>query len=206
MKPEPIHIPGQLSFDDPALISAPPATVAETAPHPELVEMVADLDDGVPPLTVSVIRSVRRRKTAQARLVGTTVEVRIPARCSSAEERELVAHFRAKFERARRADAIDLRCRARDLAIAHGLPEPTSIRWVTNQQHRWGSCTPTDRTIRLSNRLVGFPPWVVDYVIVHELAHLVVPRHDAEFWAVVGRYPLTERARGFLMAKGWDPD
>jgi predicted metal-dependent hydrolase len=69
---------------------------------------------------------------------------------------------------------------------------------VDNQQRRWGSCTPADRSIRLSSRLQGMPEYVVDYVLVHELAHLVEPSHDARFWALVARYPRAERARGFL--------
>ena len=157
-------------------------------------------------LLVEVIRSANRRKTAQARLHGSRLEIRIPARCTRAEEAELVRHFRAKFERMRVADDVDLSQRAAELAARHGLPTPASIRWVGNQQHRWGSCTPSDRTIRLSDRMSGFPGWVIDYVIVHELAHLVEAAHSARFWELVNAYPLTERARGFLMAKGWDED
>jgi predicted metal-dependent hydrolase len=157
-------------------------------------------------LSVEVIRSPRRRKTAQARLHGSRLEIRIPAGCSKAEEHDLIKHFRAKFERMRGAEDIDLSQRAAALAAHFGLPRPTSIRWVGNQQHRWGSCTPGDGTIRLSDRLTGFPSWVVDYVIVHELAHLVVASHSARFWSLVNAYPLTERARGFLMAKGWEED
>jgi len=157
-------------------------------------------------LVVEVIRSANRRKTAQARLHGGRLEIRIPARCSRAEEAELVRHFRAKFERMRVADDVDLSQRAAELADRHGLPTPASIRWVGNQQHRWGSCTPADGTIRLSDRMSGFPAWVIDYVIVHELAHLVEAAHSVRFWELVNAYPLTERARGFLMAKGWDED
>jgi predicted metal-dependent hydrolase len=69
---------------------------------------------------------------------------------------------------------------------------------------RYGSCTPEDGTIRLSDRLLDFPAWVRDYVLVHELAHLVEPNHSAAFWSLVARYPLAERARGFLIAKGLD--
>ena len=65
---------------------------------------------------------------------------------------------------------------------------------------RWGSCTPATRTIRLSTRLAAFPDWVIDYVIVHELAHLVVHGHGPDFWDLVNRYPRTERARGYLIA------
>ena len=72
---------------------------------------------------------------------------------------------------------------------------------MTNQQQRWGSCSPGDRSIRLSERLQGMPAWVVDYVLVHELAHLLEHGHDAKFWAWVDRYPRSERARGYLL--GW---
>lgn len=75
---------------------------------------------------------------------------------------------------------------------------------MTNQSQRWGSCTPDHGTIRLSDRLAGFPDWVVDYVIVHELAHLVELGHTARFWTLVNRYPMSERARGFLIAKAWE--
>ena len=82
-----------------------------------------------------------------------------------------------------------------------GLAMPESVRWVDNQRSRWGSCTPGDRTIRLSSRLQGMPAWVIDYVLIHELAHLLEPGHDAKFWAWVDRYPQAERAKGYLI--GW---
>ena len=155
----------------------------------------------LPPLRVEVTRSARRRKTAQAHLVDSLLEIRIPASCSDEEERYFVEHFRTKFERSRAAAMVDLDRRAAELAAAHGLPAPSSIRWVSNQQQQWGSCTPADGTIRLSDRMAGFPRWVIDYVIVHELAHLVHPDHSAAFWELVNRYPRTERARGYLLAK-----
>ena len=49
---------------------------------------------------------------------------------------------------------------------------------------------------------MGLPAFVVEYVLVHELAHLVQASHGPEFWALVNRYPKTERARGYLMALG----
>ena len=70
---------------------------------------------------------------------------------------------------------------------------------------RWGSCTPADGTIRISARLASEPGWVLDYVIVHELAHLVVAGHNRRFWALVRRYPRSERARGWLMARAAHP-
>jgi len=57
------------------------------------------------------------------------------------------------------------------------------VRWVDNQRSRWGSCTPADRTIRLSRRLQDMPAWVIDYVLVHELVHLHVGRaREAHAW------------------------
>jgi predicted metal-dependent hydrolase len=153
-----------------------------------------------------VIRSPKRRKTVQARLVGGVVQVSIPARMSKAEEDRWVAEMVARFERKATVAPIDLAARAEVLATRYRLEQPASIRWVDNQEWRWGSCTPSDRTIRLSTRLGGYPGWVVDYVIVHELAHLSVAGHGRDFWELVNRYPKTERARGFLIAKGMDGD
>ena len=75
---------------------------------------------------------------------------------------------------------------------------PTSVRWSTNQGRRWGSCTPSDGTIRISDRVRGMPRWVLDYVLLHELAHLLHAGHGPEFWAELDAYPRTLRARGFL--------
>ena len=75
-----------------------------------------------------------------------------------------------------------------------GLATPSSVRWVSNQKSRWGSCTPGDRSIRLSERLQQMPPWVVDYVLIHELAHLLEPGHGAEVLGV-GR-PLSQVRAG----------
>ncbi len=130
----------------------------------------------------------------------------IPATLSRAEEREWVDTMVARLERAerRRTPTDDeLLRRATGLSDRYfgGLAEPESVRWVDNQRSRWGSCTPGDRTIRLSARLQGMPSWVVDYVLVHELAHLLEPGHDEAFWGWVDRYPQAERAKGYLL--GW---
>ncbi|MCL2540969.1 MAG: M48 family metallopeptidase [Nocardioidaceae bacterium] len=104
--------------------------------------------------------------------------------------------------RTRTPDA-ELMRRAQELSDTYlgGLAVPASVSWVSNQRSRWGSCTPGDRTIRLSERLKRMPDWVVDYVLMHELAHMLEPRHDEKFWAWVGHYPKTEMAKGYLL--GW---
>lgn len=154
---------------------------------------------------VEVRRSARRRRTVTAyRQDGRTV-VLIPASFSRSEERTWVDRMVAKLEtrerRGRRTlggdEELMVRARALSAAYLDGVL-PASVRWVDNQNRRWGSCTPADRTIRLSSRLRTMPDYVVDYVLVHELAHLVRPAHDAGFWALVERYPRAERALGYL--------
>lgn len=155
---------------------------------------------------VEVRRSQRRRRTVSAYRVGERVVVLIPARFSRAEEREwvdrMLERLAARDQRARWSDS-DLTLRAVRIATRYlsdhpAASRPASVRWVRNQHGRWGSCTPADRTIRISHRVRDLPDWVVDYVLLHELAHLVVPGHGAEFWALVARYPKSERARGYL--------
>jgi predicted metal-dependent hydrolase len=152
---------------------------------------------------VEVRRSARRRRTVSAyREDGRTV-VLIPARMTRAEEAHWVEVMVARLatqDRRRRPDDAALSERARELSLRYlgGRARPHTVRWVDNQGSRWGSCTPIDATIRLSSRLRGMPTWVIDYVLVHELAHLLVPGHGPAFWAEVGRYPRSERARGYL--------
>jgi len=130
----------------------------------------------------------------------------MPAGFSAAEEARWVADMVGRLSRQddrrrrpRRSDAALMR-RAVELSHLHlqDRAVPSSVRWVTNQNRRWGSCTPLDGSIRLSTRLRTMPAYVVDYVLVHELAHLIVSGHGDRFWAWVARYPLTERARGYL--------
>lgn len=155
---------------------------------------------------VEVRRSQRRRRTVSAYRDGERVVVLIPDRFSRAEETEwverMLARLAAREERIRRTDA-ELLARAQRLTArylsdhAHRVT-PASVRWVTNQNGRWGSCTPDDGTIRISHRIQEMPDWVIDYVLLHELAHLVVPSHSNHFWELVARYPKSERARGYL--------
>ena len=154
------------------------------------------------PFEVSVVRSTRRTHTASARFIDGVLVVRVPAAISRAEEAELVGRLARRVARRQRSEIVDVDARARLLARRLHLPVPAQVRWVDNQHTRWGSCTPSAGDIRISRRLAEVPGWVLDYVLVHELAHLDVADHSSAFWALVGRYELSERARGFLMAKG----
>ncbi|HET9656621.1 MAG TPA: M48 family metallopeptidase [Kineosporiaceae bacterium] len=156
-----------------------------------------------PPVDVEVRRSRRRRRTVTAYRDGDRVVVLIPARLTRAQEREWVQRMVARLsaqDRRRRPGDSELMTRAQELSRRYlgGAPQPVSVTWVANQNSRWGSCTPADRTIRLSTRLQGMPGWVIDYVLLHELAHLVEEGHGARFWELLQAYPRTERARGYL--------
>jgi predicted metal-dependent hydrolase len=161
---------------------------------------------GVAQLEVEVVRSTKRRKSVSARIVDGRIVVRMPQWMTKAQEAEYVTALVARLERQHTAQRVDLATRAAELAARYGLPLPSSIRWVTNQRHRWGSCTPETGEIRISDRIAGFPGWVLDAVIVHELAHLVHLHHTPEFWALANRYPKIERAYGFLIAKQMTDD
>ena len=152
---------------------------------------------------VDVRRSSRRRRTVSAYREGGRTVVLVPARFTKAEEREWVAKMLDRLaagEARRRPSAADLAERAADLSARYlgGRARPSSIRWVTNQQGRWGSCTPSDRSIRISTRVRGMPAYVLDYVVLHELAHLLVGGHGPDFWGLLAAYPRLERARGYL--------
>lgn len=160
------------------------------------------------PPNVEVRRSARRRRTVSAYREGDRIVVLVPARITRAEESRLVAEMVRKVEsagdRSPRTDD-ELHAHALQLSKIHlgGLAHPASVRWVSNQNSRWGSCTPVNGTIRLSDRLIGMPAYVRDYVLLHELAHLLQPDHGRSFWALLEAYPHLERARGFLDGVGY---
>ncbi|MDQ0932505.1 M48 metallopeptidase family protein [Streptomyces turgidiscabies] len=154
---------------------------------------------------IEVRRSARRRRTVSAYREGDRTVVLIPARMSEAEEQRWVTvmldKLAAQESKTKRVPGdTELADRAEQLSAQYfdGRARPASVRWVTNQNTRWGSCTPAEGSIRLSHRLQGMPEYVVDYVLLHELAHLLVPGHGPRFWRLLDAYPRTERARGYL--------
>lgn len=177
--------------------------------------------DGMP---VEVRRSARRTRTVAAFWENGTAVVAIPARFTAAQEAEWVNRMLEKLHRqgAKRArqgkkqPATDaaLAAHAAELSARYfgGRAVPTSVRWVSNQNSRWGSATPSEGTIRLSHKLRPMPQWVIDYVLLHELAHLLVAGHNAAFWKLLEAYPDTMRAKAFLegvsfaSGRGMGPD
>jgi len=152
---------------------------------------------------VEVRRSRRRLRTVTAYREGDRTVVAIPARFTRAQEREWVQRMLRRLgdqERRRRPSDEQLATRATELSARYlgGRAVPTSVAWSGNQGRRWGSCTPSDGSIRISDRVQGMPRWVLDYVLLHELTHLLHAGHGPDFWTLVQAYPRTERARGFL--------
>ena len=159
--------------------------------------------------SVEVRRSSRRTRTVTAYRERGTIVVLIPSRMSAADERAFVDSMVQKvLDREARGGAprgdAELLDRARRLVDTHlaavvATPAyPSEVRWVANQRQRWGSCTPSTGVIRLSDRLRSMPGWVLDYVLVHELAHLEEASHSSTFWRLVSTYPDAARAKGYL--------
>jgi predicted metal-dependent hydrolase len=161
---------------------------------------------------VRIIRSDRRRRTITARLAenGAVLEVLAPAEATDAELAPIIERLKGRVlrheEKAATADDGVLARRAAELNRQYfeGKLLFSEIRYVANQQRRYGSCTPATGVIRISHRVATMPGWVRDYVIVHELAHLKEANHGPRFWKLVNRYPKTERARGYLIALGME--
>lgn len=156
---------------------------------------------------VEVIRSKQRKKTVSAELQQGVLVVRAPATMSDAELAPVIEKLQKRLrKRLRRPprgdDELEQTAQALNREYFDGRLRWQSIRFVTNQNKRFGSCTPSRGTIRISDRVATMPPWVLRYVLMHELAHLEEANHGPRFWALVNRYPLTERARGYLMAVG----
>jgi predicted metal-dependent hydrolase len=154
-----------------------------------------------------IIRSHKRAKTVTARVVGDVLEILSPAHCTDAELQPIIDKLQQRIEKKQQQRNLsdrDLERIAQRLNreyFQHSL-KWHSIEWSTQQTSIYGSCTPALGTIRISHKLAKMPLFVQEYVVMHELSHLIEANHSGKFWQLVNRYPLTERARGYLMAVG----
>ncbi|MGO2311762.1 MAG: M48 metallopeptidase family protein [Brachybacterium tyrofermentans] len=160
---------------------------------------------------VMVRRSARRRRTVSISRRDGDLVIAIPATFSARQERDWVTKMvdqlvrkEARTTRTRRGDEALARM-AREVSEAYlgGRAHPSSVTWSTRQNHRWGSCTPADGTIRLSHQLQDMPDYVVRSVMMHELVHLLVPGHGKEFQQLMALYPQAQKAQGFLDGFSW---
>lgn len=161
---------------------------------------------------VVVKKSAKRKKTLSARLRDGVMEVSAPATITTKELDRFIEKFTLRFEKRAEQAALDkentLAVRAHELNRKYfqGKLRYRDIRYSVNQKKRFGVCYPERGKILINANLREMPPWVQDYVIIHELTHLLYPNHSEEFWTIVRRYPKTERAIGYLMAKGIEED
>jgi predicted metal-dependent hydrolase len=180
------------SLDAAVVAAAPPAE----PPRPE-----------APAPEVEVRISARRKKTSEARWVGGRIVVSLPAHLDVESRQKttdwLVDRLLTRERRRRPAGDDELLARAVALSDRYGLgARPVSVRWVTNQSARWASCSFYSGHIRVSHRLRAVPDWVLDSVLVHEVAHLTHPDHSPAFHELAGAYPRHEEAGVFLAGYG----
>jgi predicted metal-dependent hydrolase len=151
---------------------------------------------------VEVRVSKRRKKTAGAHWEGDRIVVVVPAHLRGEDLDRMVESLAGRLHRHRpHLHASDEHLEQRAIALGGRYLEgvtPSSIRWSTTQNKRWGSCTISTREIRISERLRVAPAWVLDSVIVHELAHLIEPNHSPRFRALETRFPRQKEAEVFL--------
>jgi len=162
-------------------------------------------------MEIRIIRSAKRRKTVQARERGGVLEILAPARMPDKQLAPIIENLQARIDRRRKLSQMDDQALERRANLLNreyfdSLLHWQSIGWVSNQDKRLGSCSAKRGTIRISHRVAEMPRFVQDYVIVHELAHVIEPNHGPGFWELVNRYPRAERARGYLMAAGMEED
>lgn len=154
-------------------------------------------------MQLRIIKSPRRRKTASAQIKNGILEVRLPAWISSDEAQKIIERFRGRFKKrhATQASDKDLEKLAAQINKKYFSGKlKYHICWSERQNSIHGSCGIKNGIIRISSRLKPLPQWVLKAIIVHELTHLLVPNHSKKFWQIANRYPLMERARGYLQA------
>lgn len=153
---------------------------------------------------VRIVASRRRRRTVAARLRAGVLELLVPDWMSQRERQKwaevMSRRLQRRQERSRPTDArLEQRARSLNERLFGGRMRWTSVAYA-DMAHLWGSCTFTSGAIRIASRAAALPDWVLDYLLAHELAHLEHSDHGPAFRELESRYPLTERAKGYLMA------
>ena len=189
------------AHDEPPTIELlPPVPAPPEPPRPPAPPV-----ETVPEVEVRV--SKRRKKTSEAKWVGGRIVVSVPAHLDRASRQKtvdwLVERLLSRHSLASRLGDDELLARAIDLSDRYLVgARPVSVRWVTNQTARWGSCSYHSGEIRVSHRLRAVPGWVLDSVLVHEVAHLTHPDHSPAFHRLAAAYPRHEEAGVFLAGYG----
>lgn len=192
-------------------VKAPDGTVCATAP----LSMKSERIEAFVRQKAEWIRQqrdrirARRRESDESTLVlfgrAYPIVTRLGAQRSNAilTESEACLFLRADCTQAERDALLQRLCRTElEKTIGRLLPaweEKTHLHaasWhVKNMKTRWGSCNPRDRRLWFSLRLAHVPRRCVEYVVLHEVAHLRVPNHGKDFAALMDAYMPDWRAR-----------
>ncbi|MBM3690510.1 MAG: DUF45 domain-containing protein [Actinobacteria bacterium] len=153
---------------------------------------------------IEIRRSKKRTRSVAAWRESGRLIISVPARMSRKEIDTHIIELTSRIISAEQvmgdSELIDLS----ELLINQFLqPEfdqlrPVSVTWSARQRELHGSCTSVDRTIRISKRIATAPPYVIEVVLLHELAHLLHHDHNNNFYQLVKRHPLYEQAEAFL--------
>jgi len=163
-------------------------------------------------MEVKIKRSSRRLRTVSARLVNDTLLISAPVDLPEGRLEKITADFKSKFEKKKLMEELSRKQDLREIAALLNKKyfgnqlKINSIEYVSGQSSKFGCCNYHSANIRISHRVGLMPRWVRDYVLIHEMVHLLEPNHSRAFWNIVSRYKLAERARGYLMAVGFDMD
>lgn len=159
-------------------------------------------------LIIEVRRSTRRKKTIEAYRNGEKVIVSIPARMSQREANQVVDEMVKKIlhdESTPNNEQLFMRAQELNHQYLNGRAVPTSVQWSSRMSRIWGACTIEDKTIRISDRLRDAPAYALDYLLLHELIHILIPGHGADFKELLERYPELARAEGYFEGRTHRP-
>lgn len=160
-------------------------------------------------MEVKIIRSPKRRRTVSAKIINDCLVVSAPLGLCEENLTKIVSDFKLKFEKKKLKEELDRNQPLSEIAALlnkkyfNDRLKINSIEYVTDQNSKYGCCNYRQGQIRISHKVGLMPKWVRNYVLIHEMAHLIEPNHSKAFWSIVCRYKLTERARGFLYAVGF---
>lgn len=159
-------------------------------------------------LIIEVRRSTKRKKTIEAYRNGEKVIVSIPARMSQREANQVVDEMVKKILHDESTPTNEqLYTRALDLnnKYLEGKAIPKSVEWSSRMSRIWGACTIEDRTIRISDRLRDAPEYALNYLLLHELIHILIPGHGPDFHQLLERFPDLARAEGYFEGRTHRP-
>ncbi|MCU0491100.1 MAG: M48 family metallopeptidase [Chloroflexaceae bacterium] len=160
-------------------------------------------------VTLALVVERKAVKNINARLRNGTMYVSVPQRAARPVVETALVELARRLLRRQRARQINGEDDALALAqrVARRFPQPldvSAVSFSTGQSSCWGSYSSRTRSIRLNASLRHMPPWVLEAVVAHELAHAVHADHSPAFWALLRQvYPDTDKANAFLQGVSW---